>query len=324
MMNHFFALLIILGVIFGLYTATREAAQLTEADVRRARWEALKKQTLEEIEKQGEATATTTDSSAAPTALPQVDEHLAVITYPDGTRVTQDSIVVTSAEMRKARWERLKGIGATLTRAAVDAPTLAVTLCIEYIGLMALWLGIMRVAERAGLIQMLARALAPVMCRIFPGVPSNHPAMSAMLMNMSANMLGLDNAATPLGLAAMRELQKLNRVKDTASNAMVMFLAINTSSLMILPFTIVGFRVAAGSMNPQAFLVPAILATACSTLAAIILTPFFARFSPYPKEPEENGPSPPGEGDAPAPSSSEPPAADAAQSSDSPSRETSS
>lgn len=279
MMNHFFALLVILGLIFGAYTATQEAAALKESDARKEKWEALRAQMLEEIEALKKS-APERAAALSPKTPPFVDDSAGALYRSNGERITSETLTITAAEMRKARWERIKKKGEGLSRAAVDAPQLAVTLCIEYIGLMALWLGVMRTAERAGLIASLARLMAPFMRRLFPGVPSDHPAMSAMLLNMSANILGLDNAATPLGLAAMKELQKLNTRKNTATNAMIMFLAINTSSLMILPFSVVAFRAAGGSKNPQMFLIPAILATLCSTITAIVVTLILARFHP--------------------------------------------
>ncbi len=299
-MNHFFALLVILGLIFGAYKATSGAANLTEGDMRLERWEADRKLALD---RRKDALAAHPDLRSLD-ELPRVDDQLKIIYQPDGSQVTPDSYLITAADMRRARWERLKSVGNALTLSAVNAPQLAVTLCIEYIGLMAVWLGIMRVAEKAGLVQLLARALSPIMRRLFPDVPRDHPAMSGMILNIAANMLGLDNAATPLGLAAMKDLQKLNPRKDTTTNAMVMFLAINTSSVMILPFSILGFRAAAGSANPQGFLVPALLATTCSTLAAILLTPLFARFSPIRNEPDSDptahsGPPPPGGSSSP-------------------------
>ncbi len=290
MMNHFFALLILLGMIFGLYGATREAASLGPAEVRRERWEARRDEALKERERLTQA-ALTQGRLPDPLSLAQITEEPPLLLLPDGQRLTPDSFNPTAREMRRARWERLKKMGASLTLSAVDAPKLAVELCLEYIGIMALWLGIMRVADRAGLVATLARALSPILRRVFPDVPPNHPAMSSMLMNISANMLGLDNAATPLGLKAMKDLQELNARGDTASNSMVMFLAINTSSVTLLPFGVVGWRAASGSLNPSEFVMAALLATACSTLGAIFLTPLWAKFwpppPPLPTEPAE-------------------------------------
>ena len=132
-----------------------------------------------------------------------------------------------------------------------------------------LWLGIMRLAEKSGLVFLLARAMRPVMRWLFPEVPVDHPAMGSMLMNFAANMLGLNNAATPLGLRAMGHLQKLNPHPGTATNAMCMFLTINTSSIQLIPATAVGILAVAGSVNPTAIVGTAFLATLCSTAVGI-------------------------------------------------------
>lgn len=154
-----------------------------------------------------------------------------------------------------------------VTQAAIDMAKLSVEIAIGLIGIMALWLGVMKIAEESGLIRIIARALKPVTVRLFPDVPPDHPAMGSIVLNMSANMLGLGNAATPLGLKAMEELQELNPDKETASNAMVMFLAINTSSVqLILPATVVALM---GAISSEIFLTT-ILATSCSTVAAIV------------------------------------------------------
>ena len=154
-----------------------------------------------------------------------------------------------------------------VTQAAIDMAKTSVTIAIGLIGIMALWLGIMKIAEESGLIKIIARALRPITIRLFPDVPEDHPAIGSIVLNMSANMLGLGNAATPLGLKAMQELQELNEQKDTATNSMVMFLAINTSSVqLILPATVVALMGAAAS---QIFLTT-IMATAFSTIAAVV------------------------------------------------------
>lgn len=156
----------------------------------------------------------------------------------------------------------------------------AVGLAIDYIGIMALWLGFMKIAEAAGLIQLLARGIAPIFRFLFPRVPVEHPAAGAMLMNIAANILGLDNAATPLGIKAMKELQELNGRKDTASNAMCMFLALNTSSLTLLPVSVIGWRVASGSAAPTTVVVPILIATLCGKIAAIVSAKLLERLSP--------------------------------------------
>jgi spore maturation protein SpmA len=164
-----------------------------------------------------------------------------------------------------------------ITQALFNSAKGAVTLALSLIGAMALWLGILKVAEVAGLTTLIARAIRPVMIRLFPDVPAEHPAMSAMIMNMAANMLGLGNAATPFGIKAMTELDKLNPQKGTATNAMCLFLAINTSSVTILPLGVITIRAAAGASQPAAIIIPAILATCCSTTAAIFMAKLLTR-----------------------------------------------
>ena len=155
-----------------------------------------------------------------------------------------------------------------VTEAAISMSKVAVEISIGLIGIMALWLGIMKIAEASGLIRIIARGLKPITIRLFPDVPADHPAIGSIVLNMSANMLGLGNAATPLGLKAMEELQELNPKKDTATNAMVMFLAINTSSVqIIIPATVVALMGAAAS---QIF-ITTILATLASTITAIFM-----------------------------------------------------
>lgn len=152
---------------------------------------------------------------------------------------------------------------------AFDGARTAVTIALGLIGIMALWLGLMRLAERCGLVQRMARGLRPVMRRLFPDVPAEHPAMGSMLMNMAANMLGLGNAATPLGLRAMRDLETLNQRPGVATNAMCTFLAINTSSIQLIPTTAIALLAAAGSKNPTAIVGTALMATICSTIVGI-------------------------------------------------------
>ena len=154
-----------------------------------------------------------------------------------------------------------------VTEAAISMAKTAVDIAIGLIGIMALWLGTMKIAEESGLIRIIARALRPITIRLFPDVPEDHPAIGSIVLNMAANILGLGNAATPLGLKAMEELQELNPNKDTATNAMCTFLAINTSSVqLILPATVVALM---GAASNQIF-ITTILATGLSTIAAII------------------------------------------------------
>lgn len=169
-----------------------------------------------------------------------------------------------------------------ITKASFDSAKSAVTLAISLIGAMALWLGIMKIAENAGLTKFIAKAIRPVMVRLFPDVPADHPAMSAMIMNMAANMLGLGNAATPMGIKAMTELDKLNPEKGTATNAMCLFLAINTSSVTILPLGVIAVRAAASATEPASILIPSILATTISTTVAIVASKLLARKSTQP------------------------------------------
>lgn len=156
-----------------------------------------------------------------------------------------------------------------VTEAALSAAQNGVTICIELIGIMTMWLGLLKVAEKAGLVELLARAVRPLTRLLFPSIPPGHPAMGAIIMNISANVLGLGNAATPFGLKAMQEMQKLNQNSDTASDAMCTFLAINTSCITLIPATIIGVRAAAHSANPTEIVGPTILATACAMVVAI-------------------------------------------------------
>ncbi len=164
-----------------------------------------------------------------------------------------------------------------LTDGAVSGAKVAVELAIGLIGIMTLWLGVMRLAEKSGLVQLLARALRPIMRWLFPDVPAEHPAMGSMILNIAANMLGLSNAATPLGLRAMKDLESLNRHPGTATNAMCTFLAINTASVQLLPITAVAILASAGSKQPTAIIGTAFLATICSNIAGITAVKFLER-----------------------------------------------
>ena len=157
-----------------------------------------------------------------------------------------------------------------VTQAAFDYAKVSVDIAIGLIGIMALWLGVMKIAEEAGLVQILAKVLKPISKRLFPELPHDHPAIGAMALNLSASWLGLGNAATPLGLKAMEHLQELNTQKDTASNSMCMFLALNTASITLIPATIIAVRVQADSANPMAIIGTTIFASGCATIAAII------------------------------------------------------
>lgn len=170
-----------------------------------------------------------------------------------------------------------------VTEAAISMSKTSVDIAIGLIGIMALWLGIMKIAEDSGLIQLIAKALRPITIRLFPEIPSDHPAIGSIVLNMAANMLGLGNAATPLGLRAMKELQELNKRKDTATDAMCTFLAINTSSVqIILPATVVGLMGAAAN---QIF-ITTIIATGMSTVAAIISVKVLSKMKRFKIEPK--------------------------------------
>lgn len=149
----------------------------------------------------------------------------------------------------------------SVTKAAIDAAGNSVTISIQLIGVMALWLGIMKIAEDSGLMSLLARAIAPVMRRLFPEVPPDHPAMGSMMMNIAANMLGLSNAATPMGLKAMEDLEKLNKVPGVATDAMCVFLTINTANVQLIPATMIGLMASAGSRQPTAIIGTTLAAT---------------------------------------------------------------
>lgn len=155
-------------------------------------------------------------------------------------------------------------------------------------GLMIFWLGVMRVMEKAGLLELAARALAPIMSRLFPDVPRDHPAMSAMIMNLAANMLGLGNSATPLGLKAMTHLQELNPNKHTASNAMVTFLAMNTAAFTLVPMTAINYLNAAGVKGAHQIIMPTILATACTVVTAVVAAKLYARLPAFAIQPEDH------------------------------------
>ncbi|TVQ45526.1 MAG: spore maturation protein [Gloeocapsa sp. DLM2.Bin57] len=160
---------------------------------------------------------------------------------------------------------------AEVTEASFEAAKNAVTLAINLIGVMALWLGLVRVLEAGGLMYTIAKLLKPIMLHLFPDVPPNHPAMGAITLNFAANFLGLGNAATPLGIKTMLELNKLNPTPGVATNAMCLFLAINTSSLTLFPLTVIGIRAATNATNPAAIWLPTLLSTLISTIVAIVV-----------------------------------------------------
>ena len=150
-------------------------------------------------------------------------------------------------------------------------------------GVMTLWMGLMKVGETGGIVTLMSKAVGPLFRRLFPDIPKDHPATGSIMMNIAANMLGLDNAATPLGLKAMTQLQELNKDKDTASNAMIMFLVLNASGLTIIPISIMVYRAQAGAADPSDVFIPILLATFCSTLTGIIAVSLFQRINLFNK-----------------------------------------
>ena len=185
-----------------------------------------------------------------------------------------DSIISGNAILEEVKFLKLKDV----TNSALDYAGIAVNISLGLIGIMALWLGIMKVAEDAGLIKIIANLLKPVTKRLFPDVPVDHPAMGSMIMNISANMLGLGNAATPFGLKAMEELEEINPEKGTATNAMCTFLAINTAGMTLIPATAIAVRAAAGSSEPAIIIGTSLFGSACATIAGVTAAKLFEKF----------------------------------------------
>lgn len=192
----------------------------------------------------------------------------------------------TSAHLRflfePIRFVRVRAV----TQATLEFAGLAVEISIGLIGIMALWLGLMKIAEEAGFIAILTKGLSPFMKKLFPEIPPDHPAVGAMIMNMAANMLGLNNAATPLGLKAMEELDKLNPRKGTATDAMITFLTINTGGLVLIPATAIAVRAAAGSSNPGIIIGTSIVGALCATTAGVTAAKLLQRLPLYKKHTE--------------------------------------
>jgi len=174
-------------------------------------------------------------------------------------------------------------IFAQVVQATFEMASLSVEIALGLVGVLCLWLGFFTIAERAGFVELLTKAFRPLFKQLMPEVPSNHPAIGSVTMNMAANMLGLDNAATPLGLKAMQDLQDLNPKKDTASNAQILFLVLNTSSVTLLPVTIFLFRAQQGSVDPTAVFIPILLATCASTLAGLLLVAYIQKLNLFNK-----------------------------------------
>jgi spore maturation protein SpmA len=187
------------------------------------------------------------------------------------------------AAVRQLTWVPVEGHAApmqALSDAMIQSAVGAVDLAIGLVGVMTLFLGLMKVAEAGGMLTILARLIRPLMVRLFPDVPPDHPAMGAMILNLSANALGLGNAATPFGIRAMQELEKLNARPGTATNAMALFLAINTSSITLLPTGVIALRAAAGSLDPAGILPTTLFATIGSTACAIAAAKLYSRLVP--------------------------------------------
>ncbi len=168
--------------------------------------------------------------------------------------------------------------------AITDSANTAFSVALGMVGMMSLWLGIMRVAEDSGLVKSITTLLHPVLKRLFPEIPVNHPAIAAISLNITANMLGLVNAATPFGIKAMEELEKINPFPGTASNSMCMFLAINTSSVQLVPATAISFLASAGSHSPTDIVLSSLLATSFSTIVAIGAVFFLGKHRYYKKQ----------------------------------------
>jgi len=203
----------------------------------------------------------------------------------NGIFLAMVSVAFVFAGWRQLTWIPVEGAAAPmelLSRAMIEAASGAVTLAIGLVGVMTLFMGLMKVAEAGGMLRLIARLIRPLLVRLFPDVPAEHPAMGVMILNLSANALGLGNAATPFGIRAMQELDRLNSQPGTATNAMVLFLAINTSSVTLLPTGVIALRAAAGSADPAAILPTTLFATIGSTTVAILAAKLFSRWSAAP------------------------------------------
>ncbi len=166
-----------------------------------------------------------------------------------------------------------------LVKAIFDMAKLSVEISIGLIGVLAFWLGLLKIAEKSGLVHLLAKALAPLFRKLMPEVPDGHPALGSISMNMAANMLGLDNAATPMGIRAMEQLQQINPLKDTASNAQILFLVLNTSAVTVIPITILVYRTQMGATDPAAVFLPLLLATCASTFVGLLAVALVQKLS---------------------------------------------
>ncbi len=189
----------------------------------------------------------------------------------------KENVYQINLAIEKINYLKLKAV----TNAAFDYAGTAVTLALGLIGVMALWLGIMKIADEAGFLKIVTKLVSPITRRLFPDVPPDHPAVAAMVMNISANMLGLNNAATPMGLKAMEELNKLNTKVGTATNAMCTFLVINTAGLTLIPATVLAIRSAMGSSNPGIIIAPSIFGAGCATVAGLVAVKILQRMKRF-------------------------------------------
>lgn len=164
-----------------------------------------------------------------------------------------------------------------VTKAAIDSAQSAVMVCIGLLGVMCLWTGLMKIAEKSGLIRSISKLVRPVLVLLFPDIPKDHPALGAIVMNLVANFLGLGNAATPLGIKAMNELQKLNKDKKTATDSMSMFLVLNTAAIQLIPASIIALRTSEGSKKPAEIIVCIWIASVCATIMGIIAAKLLAK-----------------------------------------------
>jgi len=189
-------------------------------------------------------------------------------------KTVEETKITAQMKLEEVKFLKLKDV----TNSALDYAGIAVNIALGLIGIMALWLGVMKVAEKAGLIKIISNFLKPITKRLFPQIPGDHPAMGSMIMNISANMLGLGNAATPFGLKAMEELEELNPEKGTATNAMCTFLAINTAGITLIPATAIAIRAAAGSTDPAVIIGTSLFASISATIAGVTAAKFFEKF----------------------------------------------
>lgn len=194
-------------------------------------------------------------------------------------RLAENERLVSIAESLGNHRHNHRNLAGCSVDSTFDSSKNAFEISLGLTGVLALWLGIMKIGEKAGVVNVLARALSPVFTRLFPDIPKNHPVMGSIFMNIASNMLGLDNAATPTGLKAMQQMQELNTKKDTATNPMIMFLVLNTSGLTIIPTTILAFRASYGAAQPTDVFIPILMATLVATLAGIIITSLWQRIN---------------------------------------------